>query len=216
MNTLYFPYRLYLVTDQAACLGRDLVDVVEAAVKGGVDLVQIREKKLNDVEFLAKARRLKDMLDTYQVPLIVNDNLSVAMACGASGIHVGNSDVSPLAVREQWPACTQLGYSLEYDEQLQHKAAEVSDYLALSPVFATPTKLDTTTVWALEGLRAMRSRTQKPLVAIGGIKKENAFEVIRAGADCLAIVSAICSAPDPARAAEAIRNEIEKALMPGR
>jgi thiamine-phosphate pyrophosphorylase len=216
MNTLYFPYRLYLVTDQAACLGRDLVDVVEAAVKGGVDLVQIREKKLNDVEFLARARRLKDMLDTYQVPLIINDNLSVAIACGASGIHVGNSDVSPIAVREQWPACTQLGYSLEYEEQLQHKAAEVSDYLALSPVFATPTKLDTTTVWALEGLRAMRSRTQKPLVAIGGIKKENAFEVIRAGADCLAIVSAICSAPDPARAAEAIRNEIEKALMPGR
>jgi thiamine-phosphate pyrophosphorylase len=216
MNTIYFPYRLYLVTDQAACLGRDLTDVVEAAVKGGVDLVQIREKKLDDDAFLAKARRLKDMLDRYNVPLIVNDNLPIALECRAGGIHVGNSDVSPVTVRELWPDCTLLGYSIEYEEQLQHKAAEVSDYLALSPVFATPTKLDTTTVWALEGLRAMRPRTQKPLVAIGGIKKDNAFEVIRAGADCLAVVSAICSAPDPAHAAEAIRNEIEKALTPGR
>jgi len=216
MSGLSFPHRLYLVTDQAACLGRDLVDVVEAAVKGGVDIVQIREKKLDDADFLDKARRLKERLDKYHVPLIVNDNLRVAMACQAAGIHVGNSDVSPLAIRAEWPACTVLGYSLEYEEQLEHPASAASDYLALSPVFATPTKLDTTTVWALEGLRAMRPRTKKPLVAIGGIKKENAFEVVRAGADCLAVVSAICSAPDPAHAAEAIRNEIEKALTPGR
>jgi thiamine-phosphate pyrophosphorylase len=215
MSTGSFPYRLYLVTDQAACMGRDLVDVVEAAVKGGVDIVQIREKKLNGADFLVKAQRLKERLDKYKVPLIVNDNLYVAMGCQAAGIHVGNSDVSPLSIRVEWPACSILGYSLEYEEQLYHQASEVSDYLALSPVFATPTKLDTTTVWALEGLRAMRPRTKKPLVAIGGIKKENAFEVIRAGADCLAVVSAICSAPDPARAAEAIRREIEKALTPG-
>lgn len=216
MSAAPFPYRLYLVTDQAACLGRDLADVVEAAVQGGVDLVQIREKKLGDAAFLDKARRLKERLDKYQVPLIVNDNLPVAMACHAAGIHVGISDVSPLAVRAEWPACTLLGYSLEYEEQLDQQASTVSDYLALSPVFATPTKLDTTTVWALEGLRAMRPRTHKPLVAIGGINKENAYEVMRAGADCLAIVSAICSAPSPAHAAEAIRNEIEKSLTSGR
>ena len=95
------------------------------------------------------------------MPLIVNDNLRVAMACQAAGIHVGNSDVSPLSIRAEWPACTLLGYSLEYEEQLDHQASAVSDYLALSPVFATPTKLDTTTVWALEGLRAMRPRATK-------------------------------------------------------
>jgi thiamine-phosphate pyrophosphorylase len=212
MTSAPFPYRLYLVTDEAACGGRDLIRVTEAAVKGGVDLVQIREKNLPEKDFLKKALRLKAMLDRYNVPLIVNDSLPVASACHASGIHVGNTDESPETVREQWPACRILGYSLEYEEQLQRVSASLADYLALSPVFSTPTKTDTVVTWGVEGIRKVRSLSTKPLVAIGGIHAGNAGEVMRAGADCLAVVSAICSSPDPASAAEKIREEIEKAL----
>jgi thiamine-phosphate pyrophosphorylase len=207
-----FPYRLYLVTDEKACLGRDLIKITEAAVQGGVDLVQLREKDLGENEFIQKALRLKEMLDRYQVPLIINDNLNVAKACGAAGIHVGNSDRSPVDIRSEWRAHYMIGYSIEEQSQVTSAAASHADYLGISPVFHTPTKTDTITEWGLEGVRKIRTLCSKPLVAIGGIKSENAFAVMSAGADCLAVVSAICSAPDPARAAETIRMEIEKAL----
>lgn len=213
MNGANFPYRLYLVTDEAACLGRNLITVVEEAVKGGVDIVQIREKNLSDMEFLNKAMRLKEMLDRYHVPLIVNDNLAIACASGAAGIHVGDTDISPIVIREHWGNWNLLGYSLENREQLQSREAALSDYLALSPVFATPTKTNTKIIWGVEGISTIRTLTTKPLVAIGGVKKENAAEIIRAGADCLAVVTAICSAPYPGQAAESIRTEIEKALI---
>lgn len=210
MIAIAFPYSLYLVTDEAACRGRDVMEVTEAAVKGGVDLVQLREKHLTDEAFLTRALRMKDMLDRYDVPLVINDNLAIAQACRAAGLHVGNTDIPPRTVRARWPACTVLGYSIEYEKQLQNEDAKCSDYLALSPVFATPTKTNTVTEWGLDGLRKVRALTSTPLVAIGGINLHNAGEVLRAGADCLAVVSAICSADDPARAAEMLRNEIEK------
>ena len=205
-----FKYRLYLVTDEAACLGRNLIQVTEAAVQGGVDLVQIREKNLPERDFLEKALRLKEMLDRYGIPLIVNDNLPVALQCNAAGIHVGNEDIAPAAILQQWPDCNILGYSLEYEPQLQSENAALAHYLALSPVFSTPTKTNTVTEWGLSGIRKIRAATEKPLVAIGNVNISNAAQIIAAGADCLAVVSAICSAPDPAQAAEKLRNEIEK------
>ncbi|TXK48051.1 thiamine phosphate synthase [Pontibacter qinzhouensis] len=211
-----FSYKLYLVTDEAACLGRDLVSVVEAAVKGGVDMVQLREKDLPDAAFLAKALRLKEMLDRYQVPLIINDNLKVAVQCGAMGIHVGNNDMTPESILKHWTTCGTLGYSLEYEEHLQSTSAQLADYLALSPVFETPTKTDTVTAWGLEGISRIREQTAKPLVAIGQVSAANAGAILQAGADCLAVVSAICSAPDPSYAAEILRNEIEKHARPDR
>ncbi|ALJ00787.1 thiamine phosphate synthase [Rufibacter tibetensis] len=207
-----FPYRLYLVTDEKACLGRDFFQVVEAAVKGGVDLVQIREKELPEAAFLEKTLRLRELLDRYGVPLIVNDHLGVAQQSGVAGIHVGNSDVAPQQIREAWAGCGILGYSLEDEAHLQSPHAQLADYVALSPVFATPTKTDTITEWGLEGVRRIRNLTTKPLVAIGRVSAENATDLVTAGADCLAVVSAILSAPDPARVAEDIRNQIEKAL----
>lgn len=206
-----FNYKLYLVTDQAACLQQDFFKVVEAAVKGGVDIVQIREKELNEKEFLLKTLKLKELLDKYNVPLIVNDSLDVAMQSRAAGIHVGNSDLSPVLVKTQWPDAGILGYSLEHIDQLNTSNAAVADYIALSPVFATNTKKDTIIEWGLEGVRQVRSLTGQPLVAIGNVYAGNAGSLISAGIDCLAVVSAICSAEDPERAAAAIRNEIEKA-----
>ena len=207
-----FPYRLYLVISEADCAGRDFVHVAEQAVLGGVDLVQLREKHASHDEFLRKAECLQAMLQTYHVPLIINDNLDVAMQSQAFGIHVGRSDCSPAHIRSVWKECRSLGYSIEHLDQLQTQDAEISDCLGISPVFRTSTKTDTVTEWGLDGIRTIRQRTDKPLVAIGHINAENACDVIRAGADCLAVVSAICQAPDPQQAAREIRNQIDQAL----
>ncbi|RWX03831.1 thiamine phosphate synthase [Flavobacterium cerinum] len=211
MNKL-FTSRLYLVVSEEACRGRDIVNVTEQALKGGVDLVQLREKQLNDDEFVKTTLRLKEILDRYNVPLIVNDNLQVAISSKVHGIHVGNNDISPSRIKSLWPQCNMLGYSIEYLEQLNNSEIEYADYLGISPVFSTPSKIDTVTEWGLEGIRTIRNLTNKPLVAIGRMNESNAYDVIKAGADCLAIVSAICGADDPAKAAEVIRNQIEKAL----
>lgn len=213
MSSSSFPYRLYLVTDEKLCLGRDLIRVTEEAVKGGVEVVQLREKNLSDRGFLERAFRMKEMLNRYDVPLIINDNVYVAQGCRAAGIHVGNADTAPSIITSQWPGNV-IGYSIEHEEHLHTPDAAIADYLGISPVFATPTKTDTITEWKLEGIRKIRRMTSKPLVAIGGIKKENTTSVIRAGADCIAVVSAICSAPDPAHAAEELRKEIERGLKP--
>jgi thiamine-phosphate pyrophosphorylase len=207
-----FPYRLYLVISEADCAGRDFVRVAEQAVQGGVDLVQLREKHATTDEFLCKAERLQTMLQRYKVPLIINDNLDVAMQSDAFGIHVGRSDCSPAHIRSVWKECGSLGYSIEHLDQLETQDAEISDCLGISPVFKTSTKTDTVTEWGLEGIKTIRQRTDKPLVAIGHINAENAADVIRAGADCLAVVSAICQASDPQQAAREIRNQIDRAL----
>lgn len=205
-----FNYSLYLVTNEEGCMGRSLLQVVEQAVKGGVDLVQIREKNLSRHAFQDKAIRLKELLDHYYVPLIVNDHLEIAKSCGAAGIHVGNNDVSPKTILKEWPDCGILGYSVEHEDQVHNENANLSDYLALSPVFSTATKKDTITEWGLKGMKKISTLTQKPLVAIGNINLKNAHQVLEAGADCLAVVSAICSAVNPAKAAEQLRNIIEK------
>lgn len=210
MSLASFPYHLYLVISEEACLGKDMIKIAEQAVAGGVDLVQLREKNNTDETFLLKALKIKEMLDKYTVPLIINDNLNVAVQCAAAGIHVGNSDVPPSSIKSVWPACPILGYSIEYIEQLEKSEAQFADYLGISPVFSTPTKTDTVTEWGLSGITRIRTLTSKPLVAIGNINSNNAREVIEAGADCLAVVSAICSATNPQAAAERIRNEIEK------
>ncbi|QBG47612.1 thiamine phosphate synthase [Verrucomicrobia bacterium S94] len=211
-----FPYRLYLVISEADCSGRDFVEVAEQAVQGGVDLVQLREKHAAPDEFLHKAERLQTMLQSYDVPLIINDNLDVAMQSGAFGIHVGRSDIAPAHIRSVWADCGSLGYSIEHLDQLETQDAELSDCFGISPVFKTPTKTDTITEWGLDGIRTIRQRTDKPLIAIGRISADNAADVIRAGADCLAVVSAICQAPDPKQAARQIRGQIDQALHPVR
>ncbi len=207
-----FPYRLYLVMGEADCNGRDITWIADQAIKGGVQLVQLREKHKDFKNFIRTALLLKEILDKYNVPLIINDNLDVAMACNAAGLHVGNNDILPSAALQNWPECKLLGYSIEYAEQLTNPEIPYANHLGISPVFNTPTKTNTVTEWGLDGIAKIRSLTDKPLVAIGNMNAFNACEVIRAGADCIAVVSAICAADNPAKAAEKIRIQIEKAL----
>ncbi|NML71024.1 thiamine phosphate synthase [Chryseobacterium sp. RP-3-3] len=206
-----FPYHLYLVISEADCKGRNFLQVAEQAILGGVDVIQLREKNSSTDSFLAKAQQLIELTDKYSIPLIINDNTEVAEKVNAAGIHVGNSDASPVYLRQQSLLSQKIiGYSIEYLSQLANEQTAVSDYLGISPVFRTDTKTDTITEWGLEGIKMIRKLTEKPLVAIGHIHLGNAKEVMNAGADCLAVVSAICSAEDPQKAAYQLKNEILK------
>ena len=196
--------KLYLVTDQASLRGRRLADVVQAAVQGGVSCVQLREKTLGTRDFVELALALMDLLAPHQVPLVINDRIDVALACGAHGVHLGQSDMPVVLARRLLPAQVFLGLSVESMQDVQRTQRQPVDYLGVSPVFATPTKTDTATPWGLDGLRQVRHMTPLPLVAIGGIGLGNATEVLSAGADGLALVSALCSADDPAAAARAL------------
>nr|WP_315031380.1 thiamine phosphate synthase [uncultured Chryseobacterium sp.] len=211
MSITPFPHQLYLVISEADCKGRNFLTVAEQAILGGVDIIQLREKMDNTDTFLQKARQLIEITDKYNIPLIINDNIEVAEKIGSAGIHVGNSDTQPTILR-QLPIFrnTMIGYSVEHLAQLENEQTQVSDYLGISPVFRTNTKTDTITEWGLEGITKIRQLTEKPLVAIGNIQLENAKAIINAGADCLAVVSAICSADNPQKAAFELKNEILK------
>ena len=194
--------RLYLVTDQSLTMGRPLADVVAQAVQGGVTCVQLREKHLGTRDFLAQALMLKELLAPHGVPLVINDRIDIALACGADGVHLGQSDMPVQMARRLLPQHVFIGWSVESADDVAQSAALPVDYLGVSPVFATPTKTDTKDPWGLTGLRQVRATTPLPLVAIGGIHHGNAKDVLRAGADGLAVVSALCSAEDPTQSAQ--------------
>jgi thiamine-phosphate pyrophosphorylase len=197
--------RLYLVTDQALTRGRPLADVVAAAVQGGVTCVQLREKQLGTREFLAQALILKALLAPQGIPLVINDRLDIALACGADGVHLGQNDLPADEARKLLPPGVFIGWSVESMDDVQQSAALPVDYLGVSPIFSTPTKTDTKDPWGLEGLAVVRAATPLPLVAIGGIHAGNARDVLRAGADGLAVVSALCAADDPRAAAVTLK-----------
>lgn len=204
-----FPYVLYLVISQEACKAKDMIQVALQAIRGGVDIIQLREKKASEKLFLQRAQQLTELTEKHDVPLIINDNPNVASKVNAAGIHVGNRDSRPAVLRKK-PYFKEriIGYSIEYLSQLDNEQTATSDYLGISPVFRTDTKKDTVTEWGLEGIAKIRQLTTKPLIGIGNLHQENAGSVIRSGADCIAVVSAICGAEDPEKAAYELKNAI--------
>lgn len=200
--------RLMLVTDEALCAGRPLEQVVAAAVRGGVRCVQLREKQLGTRAFVERARALKALLAPLPVPLVINDRVDVALACGADGVHLGQSDMAVEDARRLLPPEVFIGWSVESFDDLRRAAALPLDYLGTSPVFATATKTDAAPPWGLDGLRAARDATALPLVAIGGLHAGNAAQAIAHGADSVAVVSAICAAADPESAARELAQAV--------
>lgn len=201
----YRNYGVYLVTDRELCLGRPLDEVVLAAVRGGAGAVQLREKHADSREFLALARALVSRLQPMGIPLIVNDRADIALAAGAAGLHVGQSDLPPEDARRLMGENAIIGLSVETREELLAAEKLDIDYVGISPVFATPTKTDTLAPWGLDGLRWAREHSSLTLVAIGGIHRENAAAVLEAGAHSLAVVSEICSADSPEEAARGLK-----------
>lgn len=200
-----FDPAVYLVTDRRLCGERSLTDVVGLAARAGATLVQLREKTAGTREFVELGRALKALLDPLGVPLLVNDRLDVALAVGAAGAHLGQGDMPAGIARGMLGPDAVIGLSLEAMDQLPEAEALDIDYYGVSPIHPTPTKTDTGPGWGLAGLRTLRAATRRPLVAIGGLGADNAAETIRAGADGLAVISAICAAADPAAATRELR-----------
>jgi len=203
---------VYLVTDRGLCGGRPLEEIVIQALKGGISFVQLREKEISTRSFVEEAGRIKELLEPYKVPLIINDRVDVAVACGAEGVHIGQEDMPYEIVRKIMGEKAIIGLSVEtWEDVVASQKLDVS-YIGISPVFATPTKTDTKGAWGLEGLARIRAFSRHPLVAIGGINESNVREIVMAGAQCIAVVSAICASPDPEAVARRINEIIDSSL----
>ena len=203
---------LYLVTDRGLCGNRSLEDVACQALVGGAACIQLREKDMSTRFFVEEARRMKALTVRFGVPLIINDRIDVALVSGADGIHIGQGDMPYAEARKLMGPRAIIGLSVEtWDDGVEAEAFDIN-YLGVSPVFETPTKTDTKGNWGLEGLARIKAYSRHPLVAIGGLNASNAKDVVIAGADCIAIVSAICAAPDPLRASREINAIIQSAL----
>lgn len=205
-------WRLYLVTDRELARGRPLENVVAAAVRGGVTAVQLREKNCSSREFIELGRALKRLLDPLRIPLIVNDRVDVALAVCADGVHIGQQDMDCASARRLLGPDAVIGLSIETVEQARAAVSLDLDYLGVGPVFPTATKLDAAPALGLTGLAEARAISVRPIIAIGGISLANTRLVMEAGAVGIAVVSAICAAADPERAARELRLAIDSSL----
>lgn len=203
---------LYFVTDRALCGEKPVEEVVLQAVRGGASCVQLREKEISTRSFVEEALRIKALLAPFRVPLIINDRLDVALAVGAEGVHVGQQDMPYEIARRLMGPKAIIGLSVETWADVERAEPLDCDYLGVSPIFATPTKTDTKEPWRLDGLARIRAFSRHPLVAIGGLHAGNAEAAVLAGADGVAVVSAICSASDPFQASEALAGIIRVTL----
>ncbi len=202
-----FPF-VYPILDLQT-LGETPVEAAAAAlVAGGARLVQLRGKDVGDHALLDAVRRALPIVRGAGGRLVVNDRADVALMAGADGVHVGQDDLPPRECRRLLGERALVGWSTHGIEQLRGAAGEPIDYVAFGPVFATATKRDPGPVVGLEGLREARRHTPLPLVAIGGITRANAADVVAAGADGVAAIADLLRAPDVARAVSEMRAAI--------
>jgi thiamine-phosphate pyrophosphorylase len=192
-----FALDLYLVTDRDLSLGRPLQRIVEKAVKGGVTMVQLREKRASTREFIREALEIQPLLRQYGIPLIINDRVDVALAIDADGVHLGQSDMHWEMARKLLGPDKIIGLSIEKPEQLREANEADIDYIGISPVFTTPTKMELEKGLGLVGTAEIAQKSKHPCVAIGGINISNVTDVLSTGVNGVSVVSAVCSADDP-------------------
>ncbi len=190
---------LYVILDRSATGGRDLEEILEAAIAGGCRLIQLREKEWPSGRLLPLAERLRERCRRAGVTFIVNDRVDLALAVGADGVHLGQDDLPVRAARPLLRPGMILGRSTHSVAQARAAQAEGADYVAVGSMFPTQTKPDFELVGP-DLVRAVRPSIKAPLIGIGGITRENVAQVIGAGADGVAVISAVCGAPDPAAA----------------
>jgi thiamine-phosphate pyrophosphorylase len=207
---LAFDLSLYLVIGPDTTAGRDVTAVALAAVRGGATMVQLRYKT-GTAEIMQAAREVIEVLRPTGVPVIINDRVDLARALGAQGIHLGQNDTSPTEAREILGEDAIVGLSITAADQVKNVDPTVVDYLGVGPVFETGSKPDAAPPLGLEMLSQIAGGVRLPVAAIGGITEANAASVIRAGADGLAVISAICAADNPEAAARALMAKIDEA-----
>ncbi len=192
---------VYLCIDRASCGGRDLLYVLERAICGGVGVVQLREKEIETREYVKLGKRIKGFLKERGVPFIINDRVDVAMAVGADGVHVGQEDLHPIDVRRIVGENMLIGLSVNTPLQALEAELLPVDYIGVGPVFPTSTKKDAKPLLHIEGLKNILKMTTHPVIAIGGITPRNCSSLASLPLAGVAVVSAICSAPNPYEAA---------------
>jgi thiamine-phosphate pyrophosphorylase len=203
-------WRLHVLTDRKASRGRSHLQVAEAAIAGGADVVQLRDKEASSGELYREALQLRKLTREAKVPFIVNDRLDIALAVDADGVHVGQADLPASVVRKIMGPGKILGVSVVTVEEAILAEKDGADYLGVGPVFeARGTKPDTGEPLGVDCIARIRRHCRLPIVAIGGINAENALKVRDAGADAAAVISAIVSADDISMAARRLKRILE-------
>ena len=196
-------YTLYLCTDRRLMTTDTLEEAVELAIQGGVTVVQLREKDCTSREFYEEAEKVKAITDAYEIPLLINDRLDIALAVGADGLHLGQTDIPVWAARDILGADKIVGATANTLEKAEEAWKSGADYLGVGDVFGTSTKADTIHV-TLEELAAIKKQVEIPVVAIGGINAENISSLKATGVDGAAVISAILAKRDITAAAETL------------
>jgi thiamine-phosphate pyrophosphorylase len=204
-------YSLYLVTDRALSLGRSNFEVIQAAVEGGVTLVQLREKEATTREFYQEGLKIRAYLKARDIHLIINDRVDMALALDAEGVHLGQEDMPIDVARKILGPKKIIGASVFTLKEAKIAETLGADYLGLSPILVTETKPELIKHIGIEGIPPLKKAVQIPVVGIGSMRASNAYEAVKAGLDGVAVVSAICSREDPRAAAEAIKKEVLRA-----
>lgn len=212
MNCRKEDMLLYAVTDRSWLNGETLYSQVEKALKGGVTFVQLREKNLNQEDFLEEAKEIKELCRKYQVPFVINDNVEIAAAIDADGVHVGQSDMEAGDVRAKLGNDKIIGVTAKTVEQALLAEARGADYLGVGAVFHTGSKADAKEI-SHETFKEICAAVKIPVVAIGGISKDNVMQLASYGMDGIAVISGIFAQPDIEEAARDLKMLTIKMLV---
>ncbi len=205
-----WDYTLCIIADVDAARGRFLPGLIEKAVSAGATMVQMRAKNLDTADFYALAAQVAAMLKGRPIPLIINDRVDIALACRADGVHLGQTDLPLLTARALLGRKKIIGISANTVEEALVAESQGADYLGVGPVYYTSSKQDLPKVLGTEGLSVIKNAVNLPILAIGGIDAERAGEVAAAGADGVAVISAVLSAEDVFKATRAILNSFKR------
>ena len=203
--------RLYAVTDRAWLNGEPLEAAVEKILAAGATFLQLREKHLSDAEFLAEAQKIKPIAQKYKIPFVINDNIEVAIRCGADGVHVGQSDILNRDIRAIIGPEMILGISANTVGTARRAEQSGADYIGVGAVFGTATKKDAQAI-SVERLQEICEAVSIPVVAIGGINAQNILRLANSGIDGVAVISAIFAQPDLGAATAALRELSDKVV----
>jgi thiamine-phosphate pyrophosphorylase len=201
---------LYVITDETIARGLSHAEIARQALRGGADVIQLRDKGRSCTELGAVGREVAAIVRKAGAVFIVNDRLDVAIACGADGVHLGQDDMRITTARQLAPPGFIIGASVGTVEEAKGAEREGADYLALSPTFSTVSKEDAGPGRGLDGLREVCRAVAIPVIAIGGINRRNVREVIAAGADGVAVISAVVASPDITAAARYLKDRVRE------
>jgi thiamine-phosphate pyrophosphorylase len=201
---------LYVITDEAVSKGLSHAEVAQRAIAGGADIIQLRDKSCGCRELVSVGRALHTLTKKTSTLFIVNDRLDVALACGADGVHLGQEDMRASVARQIAPPGFIIGISVGTVDEAARAEREGADYVAVSPVFSTASKADAGHGHGTDALQKIKNAVTIPVIAIGGIGQENVLDVIAAGADGVAVISAVVGSQDITRAARELKAMIRK------